>query len=383
MFCGEWLDGVRRMPLHSPHVMRRITYLWQSSDWPDFVWDADELLAPLAAAARKQGVLLGKMAQLGLDLQGAARVQAVAEEASKSSSIEGEELDWASVRSSVARRLGVKLAGLTEKVDQKADGVVAMTLDATLGHSKPLTLERLIGWRVQLQTGTPPGLRTDALGPMQVVSGPIGKERVHFEAPPAKQLAREVKQFLAWFNAPPKIDGVLRAGLAHLWFVTIHPFDDGNGRVARAITDMALTQLEGKPERFYSLSSQLRRDRTRYYDMLEQTQKGPLDVTPWLLWFTETFAKAVDSADDILAEVLARAELSKRLPALNERQRLMMDKLLAGLEGKLTSGRWAALTKTSADTAQRDIKELLELKLVTKNPGGSKNTSYSLSTYRR
>ena len=363
-------------------------YVWERDGWPDLVWDAGQLLAPLTNAGRRQGVLLGRMTQLGLDLQGAARVQAVTEEVVKSSAIEGERLDWDGVRSSVARRLGIKLAGLTEKVDQAADAVVKMTLDATVGYARPLTQERLFGWQEALFPGgrsgmhrvTVGGFRTDLEGPMQVVSGPIGKEKVHFEAPPAKQLPRELKQFLTWFNAKPKIDGLLRAGLAHLWLVTIHPFDDGNGRVARAVTDLALAQLEDRPERFYSLSSQLRRDRKQYYLQLERAQKGPLDVTPWLLWFTDAFTKAVDSAESVLGDVLGRAELGRRLATLglNERQRLMMGKLLAGLEGKLTSGRWAAMTRCSPDTAQRDLKELLELKLLVKNPGGSKNTSYAL-----
>lgn len=363
-------------------------YLWERKAWPDLTWDAGALLAPLSHARHRQGMLLGRMTQLGLELQGAARVQAVTEEAVKSSAIEGEELDRQSVRSSVARRLGVKLAGLTEKIDQKTEGVATMTLDATVGYARPLTLERLFGWHEALFPGgrsglhrvTTGGFRTGLEGPMQVVSGPIGKERVHFEAPPAKQLPREMKHFLSWFNAKPSMDGLLRAGLAHLWLVTLHPFDDGNGRIARAVTDMALAQLEGRPERFYSLSSQLRRDRKAYYDALERTQKGPPDVTAWLAWFTDCFAKAIDSAEGVLSEVLARAATAKRMAAesLNERQRLVLGRLLAGLEGNLTAKRWAAMAKCSADSAQRDLKELLELRLLVKNPGGSKNTSYAL-----
>jgi Fic family protein len=363
-------------------------YLWERSGWPDLKWSADSLLAPLARARHQQGRLLGRMAQLGFDLQGAARVQAVTEEVVKTSSIEGEVLDAADVRSSVARRLGVKMAGLTDSADQKTEGVVDMVLDATLHFDRPLTRERLLGWQASLFPGGYSGLhriatgalRSDRDGPMQVVSGPIGKERVHFEAPPAKQLSAELKRFLTWFEAGQG-DGLIHAGLAHLWFVTLHPFDDGNGRVARAVTDLALARVEGQAERFYSLSSQLRRERKDYYLALERAQRGPLDVTPWLEWFLACFTRAVDSAEDVLKDVLARNELARRASqaALNERQRQVMAALLAGLDGRLTAKRWAAMTKCSVDSAQRDLKDLLELKLLVRNPGGSKNTSYTLA----
>ncbi|GMU59625.1 MAG: hypothetical protein AMXMBFR34_13880 [Myxococcaceae bacterium] len=363
-------------------------FIWERADWPDLTWSAEELLGPLAHARHRQGHLLGRMAQLGFELQGAARVQAVTEEVVTSSSIEGEALDLGSVRSSVARRLGVKLAGLSHPADQKTEGVVEMVLDATVHFGKPLTAERLFGWQSSLFPGGYSGmhriatgaLRDDRLGTMQVVSGPIGKERVHFQAPPAKRLPGELKRFLKWFEAP-KGDGLLHAGLAHLWLVTLHPFDDGNGRVARAVTDLALARDEGQAARFYSLSSQIRNERKAYYRELERAQRGPLDVTPWLAWFVGCFTRAVDAAEDVLKDVLARAELGRKVSqaVLNERQKKLMGKLLTGLDGKLTAKRWAAMTKSSVDTAQRDIKALIELRLLVQNPGGSKNTSYALA----
>lgn len=363
-------------------------YLWERAGWPDMTWSADALLQPLAQARHRQGHLLGRMAQLGLDLQGAARVQAVTEEVVKSSAIEGEQLDLDSVRSSIARRLGVKLPGPTLPADERIEGAVEMALDATQHFAKPLTRERLFGWQASLFPGGSSGLhrittgalRDDRLGPMQVVSGPVGRERVHFEAPPAKRLASELRRFLAWFERGEG-EGLLHAGLAHLWFVTLHPFDDGNGRVARALTDLALARDEGQAARFYSLSSQLRAERKAYYAALEHAQRGPLDVTPWLSWFLECFTRAVDAAEDVLQGVLARAALGRRASqaVLNERQKKVMDLMLAGLDGKLTAKRWAVMTKCSVDTAQRDLKGLLELKLLVRNPGGSKNTSYALA----
>lgn len=362
-------------------------YVWQREGWPKFRWSAEALLDPLAAARHRQGVFTGSLKSLGFELRAAARLQTATEEVVKSSAIEGETLDARSVRSSAARRLGVKVGGLKEAVDQKVEGVVAMTLDATLKFDQPLTLERLCGWQAALFPGGFSGLnriitrdlRDDRQGPMQVVSGSTRKRRVHFEAPPADRLPRELAQFLSWFEEGSG-DGLLRAGLAHLWFVTIHPFEDGNGRIARAITDMALARLERQSERFYSLSSQLKRDRDAYYDALEHTQRGTLDVTTWLKWFVDCFARAVDSAEGVLSDVMKRATFANRLRErpLNERQRTVMNKLLAGIEGNLTAKRWAVLAKTSVDTAQRDIKEMLELKLLVKNPGGSKNTSYAL-----
>jgi Fic family protein len=367
-------------------------YIWQQHAWPALTFDAETLLGPLAAVRHRQGLLLGRMAKLGFALQGAAQLQAVTEEVLQSSDIEGETLDREQVRSSVARRLGIPHAGLKEP-DLRTEGVVEMMLDATTRFDASLTLERLFGWHASLfPTGFSGRHRLDVgklrdgrEGPMQVVSGRIGKERVHYEAPPARRLRAEMKQFLTWFNGRALVDGLLRAGLAHVWLVTIHPFDDGNGRIARAVADMALAQLEGDGRRFYSMSSQIRVERKAYYDVLERTQKGSLDVTRWMSWFVDCFGRAIDAADLLFTEVLARAELAQRVQAapLNERQRTIMGQLLAGLDGPLTARRWAALGKCSADTAQRDIKELVELELLAKNPGGSKNTSYALELHPR
>ncbi|MBX7112765.1 MAG: Fic family protein [Myxococcaceae bacterium] len=368
-------------------MKRGESYVWQQSAWPSFRWRAERLLGPLAEARAKQGRLLGRMEQLGFELQREAQARAVVEEALKSSEIEGEQLDAESVRSSVAQRLGLMKGGL-RPADPKTNGVVEMLLDATGGFEKPLTQQRLLAWHAALfptgysdlhrvRTGD---WRNGAAGPMQVVSGPTGRTKVHYEAPPARRLPREMKAFLKWFNQPRTGEGLLRAGLAHLWFVTIHPLDDGNGRVARAIADMALAQLEDAPLRFYSLSRQIRRERKAYYDVLERTQRGGLDVTAWLEWFVGCFARAIDAADEVSGEVFRRAEFWNRhvKAPMTPRQKTVLNRFLGNFEGKLTAKKWAALAKCSVDTAQRDINDLVERKILIKNEGGSKNTSYAL-----
>ncbi len=364
------------------------SYIWQQKGWPAFRWDSARLLAPIAAARAKQGRLLGRMEQLGLDLQREAQARAVVEEVVKSSEIEGERLDAESVRSSVARRLGLPEAGL-RPADVKTDGVVEMLLDATGNYRKPLTQSRLVSWHAALfptdhsglhrvRTG---GWRNDASGPMQVVSGSVGRTKVHYQAPPAARLPDEMRAFLKWFNQPRTGDGLVRAGLAHLWFVTVHPMDDGNGRVARAIADMALAQLEDAPHRFYSLSSQIRRERNAYYAVLESTQRGGLDVSEWLAWFVGCFSRAVDAANDVSGEVFRRADFWNRYAKepITPRQKTVLNRFLGDFEGKLTAKKWAALAKCSVDTAQRDINDLVERKILLKNDGGSKNTSYALA----
>ncbi|HYO56366.1 Fic family protein [Archangium sp.] len=363
-------------------------YLWEKARWPGFTWGDDEVLGPLAEARYKQGRLLGGMVRLGFDLRLEAQVHTVTEDVLKSSEIEGEILDRESVRSSVARRLGVPDAALAES-DHKTEGVVAMMLDATGNFVVPLMKERLVGWHAALfPTGYSGfhrikvgGWREDTEGPMQVVSGAVGKMKVHHEAPPAERLEAEMGRFLAWFNVPPRLDGLLRAALAHLWFVTLHPFDDGNGRIARAITDMALAQLEQSGQRFYSVSSQIRIERSAYYDTLERTQKGSLDVTVWLVWFLECYARAIDAAETTCAGVLRKADFWQRYARepFSPRQKAVMNRLLDGFEGKLTAKKWAALGKCSVDTAQRDITDLVARGILVKNPGGSKNTSYALA----
>ncbi|MEK6805735.1 MAG: Fic family protein [Pseudomonadota bacterium] len=361
-------------------------YIWERPEWPNFRWDDGALSAPLADASHKQGRLLGRMEGLGFDLKLRAHVETLTEDVIKSSEIEGEVLDRDSVRSSVARRLGMPEGALAPS-DQKTEGVVEMMLNATQRFDQPLTAERLCGWQASLFPTGFSGMRLirtgmwrdDAHGPMQVVSGAIGRERVHYEAPPANRVDDEMRQFAEWFgrDAPQNL---LRAGLAHLWFVTIHPFEDGNGRIARAIADQALAQLEKSPQRFYSLSSQIRKERKAYYDTLETTQKGSLDITPWLNWFLACFSRAIDGADETCAHVLRKAEFWQKHAGepFSERQKLMLNRYLDGFDGKLTTKKWATIAKCAAPTAQRDINDLIERGILKINPGGSKNTSYEV-----
>jgi Fic family protein len=365
-------------------------YVWQDDAWPRFTWDADALLAPLAEARHKQGRLLGQMQRLGFELQLEAELRATVEDVVKTSEIEGEKLDLASVRSSVARRLGLPKGG-TAVPDRKVEGAVEMMLDAMRNHAKPLTFERLLGWHAALfPTGhsgvrkiTVGNWRTDGAGPMQVVSGPEGRRAVHYEAPSAPLVPTEMERFLAWFNGAPPMDGLIRSGVAHLWFVTIHPFDDGNGRIARAIADLALAQMEGMGQRFYSVSARIQRERARYYEVLGRTQKGTLDITEWLAWFVVCFGRAIDSAEEESRVVLHKAEFWRRFveEPLSARQKAVLNRFLDGLEGNLTARKWATLGKCSVDTAQRDINDLLARGLLMRNPGGSKRTSYSVADF--
>jgi Fic family protein len=364
------------------------TYIYQLADWPRFHWRDDKLAALLAEVRHRQGRLLGRMEGMGFQLQTEAMLHSLTEEVLKSSEIEGEILDKDQVRSSIARRLGLDVAGLVP-VDRDVEGVVEMMLDATQRYRDRLTEDRLFGWHAALfptgrsgltriRTGT---WRDDAQGPMQVVSGPIGREKVHYQAPPAQKLAREMKAFLKWFDAEQAIDPVLKAGVAHLWFVTIHPFEDGNGRIARAIADMALARSEGTQQRFYSMSSQIRVERNAYYTMLESTQKGQLDITGWLRWFLGCLNRAFDNADEVLGSVMSKARFWERFgdTPINERQRKVINRVLNGFEGKLTSSKYAKLTKTSQDTAGRDIADLIEKGILARDEGGGRSTSYSLA----
>lgn len=363
-------------------------YIWEEPDWPRFRWNDATLIEPLAAARLKQGRLLGRMQSLGFDLRLEAQLQALTDDVVKSSEIEGERLDQASVRSSLARRLGIPEAAVMP-ADRRTEGVVEMMLDATGNYAAPLTVERLFGWQAALFPTGYSGLsrirvgawRDDAAGPMQVVSGPVGRERVHFEAPPAARVADEIDAFLDWFDGSAGEDGLLRAGLAHLWFVTIHPFEDGNGRIARAIADQALARSEGSGQRFYSMSSRIRLERSDYYAALERSQKGGLDITEWLLWFLGCFSRALDAAESSREGVMRKAEFWRTYEqvAMNERQRAILNRFLDGFEGKLTARKWAALGKCSPATAQRDIADLIEKGVLRRNPGGSKNTSYDLA----
>ena len=363
-------------------------YFHEQDDWPTFRWNEGLITKQLASLRLRQGKLIGRMEALGITLRSEAVLRTLTEDVLKTSEIEGEKLDPDQVRSSLARRLGIEIGALTP-ADRDVEGVVEMMLDATQNYTRPLDEERLFGWHAALFPTGRRGMnriivgdwRDDSDGAMQVVSGPIGKERVHFEAPAAARLPHEMNAFLAWYNADTEIDGVLKAALAHLWFVTIHPFADGNGRIARAIADMSLARSEESANRFYSMSAQIRQERNAYYDILEHTQKGDLDITDWLAWFLNCLDHAFVGAETILASVLRRAEFWKAHADanLNARQKLMLNKLLNGFEGKLTSSKWAKITKSSQPTAGRDIDQLLTLGILRKEAGGGRSTSYVLA----
>lgn len=363
-------------------------YIHELPDWPAFRWDDRRVAAALAAARHLQGRLFGRMEALGFAVREEAVLRNLTEDVLKSSEIEGERLDASQVRSSVARRLGIDIAGLTP-ADRHVDGVVAMMLDATQRYEDPLSEDRLSGWHASLFPTGRSGMHQIAVGawrddrsaPMQVVSGPVGRERVHFEAPAADRLAEEMRRFIDWFNEPATMDPVLKAALAHLWFVTIHPFDDGNGRIARAIADMLLARSEGSPQRFYSMSAEIREQRDDYYRILEQTQRATLDVTPWMEWFLACLTRAIERAQTAISGAIARARFWERLRdiPLNDRQRLVIGRLVEGLAGTLTSSKWAALTKCSQDSALRDIQQLVERGVLVRNPAGGRSTSYSLA----
>lgn len=363
-------------------------YIWEKKEWPALTWDDKNLSRLLSRVSREQGRLLGKMEGLGFDLRTEANLQTLTEDVVKSSEIEGEKLNSDQVRSSIARRLGIYVGGLVP-TDRDVEGVVEMMLDATGNYAAPLTTERLFDWHAAMFPTGRSGMRkiivgawrNDHEGPMQVVSGPVGKETVHFEAPPAERIPEEMEQFLNWFARPGEIDPLLRAGLAHLWFVTIHPFDDGNGRIARAIADMALAQEEKTGQRFYSMSAQIRRERNEYYALLERTQKGDLDVTNWQDWFLNSLQHSFAGAEDTIGAVLYKARFWQRFAAesLNERQIKVLNKLLDGFEGKLTSSKWARIARCSQDTAYRDILDLVRRGALQKEPGGGRSTSYTLS----
>lgn len=370
--------------------MRRLKFIYEKLGWPEFTWQDDVLATELADLRHKQGRLVGRMESLGFELREESVLRSLTEEVVKSSDIEGERLDTDQVRSSVARRLGMDVAGMVPS-DRNVDGVVEMTLDATSNYQKPLTVDRLFAWHSSLFPAGRSGMRTisvgkwrdDKTGPMQVVSGPVGRENVHFQAPSAKSLSKEIRAFLKWFESAKAIDPVLAAGIAHLWFVTIHPFDDGNGRIARAITDLALARSEGTSQRFYSMSSQIRAERDSYYNILETTQKGDLDITPWLQWFIHCLSGALSRSEKTLAAVLSKARFWEKLKevSLNDRQELMLNKLVDGFEGNLTSSKWAKITKTSQDTAIRDIDDLVRKGILSRGPAGGRSTSYHLDSF--
>lgn len=363
-------------------------WIHEHKDWPTFTWDAEALASKLADLRHRQGRLLGRMEGLGFELKRDANLSALIDDVVKSSAIEGENLDPEEVRSSIARRLGMDVAGLVP-AGRDVEGIVEMMLDATQQFSKPLTKNRLFDWHGALFPTGRSGMRRIAVGgwrtmdagPMQVVSGPIGKQKVHFEAPGADRLEKEMQAFLKWFGNGDDIDPVIKAGIAHLWFVTIHPFEDGNGRIARAIGDMALARAEGAPERFYSLSSQIEAERERYYDQLEKQQRSAPDITDWLSWFLDCLGNAIVNAETTLRNVLFKARLWDAINQrpVNDRQRLIINRMLEDdFEGFMNTSKYAKLTKCSNDTALRDIQALKERGILIQNPGGGRSTSYRL-----
>jgi Fic family protein len=363
------------------------TWIHQHKAWPHLTWDASGLTSKLAQVRHQQGRLLGRMEGVGFALKQEASLATLIQDVVKSSAIEGEILNLDEVRSSIARRLGLDAGGLVP-ASRHVEGIVEMMLDATQHYRAPLTAERLFGWHSLLfPTGrsgmnriTVGNWRPESADPMQVVSGPIGKETVHFEAPEAARLYAEMAAFLAWFEGGDETDPVLRAGLAHLWFVTIHPFEDGNGRIARAIADLALARADGMAERFYSMSAQIEAERRDYYLQLEQQQRGALDVTPWLSWFLDCLGRAIANADGTLAHVLYKTRLwdyARQCP-LNERQQLVLNRMLNGFKGHLSTSKYAKLAKCSNDTALRDIRELVAHNILIRNEAGGRSTSYRL-----
>lgn len=388
MMCGELVAPAENASHNRRMNSGDYTYIWQASDWPNWRYDLAALAGPLTEVSRAQGLLIGRLSDVGMALRDQASLSALTEDVVKTSEIEGEQLDVASVRSSIARRLGVDVGALAP-VDRHVEGVVEMVLDATANCNAPVSLERLFGWHAALFPTGYSGLskirvggwRDDAGGPMQVVSGPFGRQRVHFEAPPADRLETETGRFLNWVNTESDEPPLIKAGLAHLWFVTLHPFDDGNGRIARAIGDLLLARADGSPQRFYSLSAQIQRERKGYYDILERTQKGTLDVTAWLAWFLDALHRAVDEAQHTLDAVLAKARFWQRFAGtpMNERQVKLVNRMLDGFEGKLTTSKWAAIAKCSPDTALRDINELLAHGVLRKAAAGGRSTHYELN----
>lgn len=362
-------------------------FIYQLENWPKFTWKIDEFINLLSEARNLQGRILGKMESLGFDLRNEATLETLTLDVVKTSEIEGEFLNRDQVRSSIARKLGMEIAGSVDS-DRNVDGIVEVMLDATQNCFKPLSTERLFDWHAALfptersgmQKITVADWRTDSTGPMQVVSGAMGKEKVHFQAPKSSVLESEMKQFIDWFNTNTQLDLVLKAAITHLWFVTIHPFEDGNGRITRALTDMLLAQSDKSSQRFYSMSAQIRVERKQYYEILEKTQKGNLDITDWIQWFLNCLINALKSTDITLNRVLFKADFWNKhaKTIINERQKKLLNKILDEFEGKLTSSKWAKIAKCSKDTAIRDINDLINKQVLIKEKEGGRSTNYEL-----
>lgn len=369
--------------------MARI-YIHELADWPRFTWDSGAIAPLLSDVRLRQGLLLGRMKSYGFASQWTATLKVLTEETIKSSAIEGVVLDPESVRSSIARKLGLDMAGLKEHKDRSVEGVVEMMVDATQKFEAPLTKERLFDWHGHLFPGVRRttekfrvgAWRDDSQGPMQVISGPIGRPKVHYVAPAASHLDAEMKRFLGWFESNEQQDPLFKTAIAHLWFVTIHPFEDGNGRIARAIAEMCLARSDGSAQRFYSMSSQILEERKSYYEILEKTQSGPLDITEWLAWFLECLDRAIEHSNLITSSALVKEsfwlDLKKKNVSFNQRQKKVLNKLLGDFEGKLTREKWMKLTKASSRTSLRDIDELIGLGILEQEEAGGRSTSYRL-----
>ncbi len=362
-------------------------YIYEQHDWPQFKWDTLKFLSLLTEVRNLQGRVIGKMGNLGFDLKDIANLEMLTQDVLKSSEIEGEMFNPDQVRSSVARQLGLDLVGLIPS-DKNVDGVVEMLINASEHYDKPLNKDRLFAWhRLLFPSGYSSIFdvhagewRDDSNGPMQVISGPIGKEKVHFQAPNANVLETEMQNFFEWLNDEQDLDLVLRSAVAHLWFVTLHPFEDGNGRIARTISDMQLARSNNQSYRFYSMSAQIRKERKQYYDILEETQKGTLDITNWIIWYLHCLLNALESSENILKTVIFKNNFwqDNASNIINERQRKILNRLLGGFEGKLTSSKWANITKCSQDTASRDIQDMINKHILYKLPGGGRSTGYDL-----
>lgn len=363
-------------------------YLHHRKDWPNFSWDHEALLPYVSQVRDLQGRLIGRMESLGFQLREEAVLETLTEDIVKTSEIEGELLNPKEVRSSVARKLGMEISGLPE-ASREVEGVVEMMMDATQNYQQPLTKDRLCAWHAALFPTGRSGLykitvgdwRDDTKGPMQVVSGPIGKEKVHYTAPEASRLETEMNRFLEWFNTDITMEPVIKSAIAHLWFVTIHPFDDGNGRIARAIADSQLARADRTNQRFYSMSAQLMKNRNGYYEILESTQKGSMDVSQWLVWYFERLTEALEVTDETLSNILVKAKFWElhKTTRFNERQVEMINKLMGNFTGKLHTSKWAKLTKVHRDTALRDIQDLVEKGVLLESGEGGRSTNYILN----
>lgn len=364
----------------------RAIYIWQQKGWPDFIWDDAKLSFKLGSVRNLQGKLVGTMSALGFDLKNSAMLDALTADITKSSEIEGEILNADQVRSSLARHLGIDTEGLPEE-DRYVDGVVQVMIDATQNYLQPLTDERLFNWHSALFPTGRSGMYKITVAdwrqgsePMQVISGAMGKEKIHYQAPDSNDVPDQIKMFLDWANDNEKIDPVLKAAIAHLWFVTIHPFDDGNGRIARTITDLFLARADEMPHRFYSMSAEIRKQRKGYYEILEKTQKGGLDITGWLEWFLDCLQAALLNTEKLISTILQKAAFwdKYRSVAMNERQIRIVNLLWDGFDGKLTSSKWGKITKCSPDTALRDIQDLIAKSVLRKTDEGGRSTNYEL-----